>query len=150
MKIEIDHKDTLLVTLRDSDGEFRISYGGVVEDHLTVHSELPDQQGREGIIYDEPFGHTPEECLSDAEVIAAAKRLPGYFLTPAEVQSNFGRVHWAEKLILQLPEDHDGRNTWLLNFGRGEEAAMKRHRRGIKWVDETKAAETISMPVGTK
>jgi hypothetical protein len=29
---------------------------------------------------------------------------------------------WAEGLILQLPDTHDGRNSWLLNHGKGEEA----------------------------
>lgn len=38
-------------------------------------------------------------------------------LTPHEIQSNFDRVKFAEGLIRQLPENHDGRNTWLLNYG---------------------------------
>lgn len=38
-------------------------------------------------------------------------------LTRAEVQSGCTRVQWAERLILQLPETHDGRNSWLLNYG---------------------------------
>lgn len=37
-------------------------------------------------------------------------------LTPAEIQSGVTRVKWAEGLIRQLPEDHDGRNNWLLNY----------------------------------
>lgn len=43
-------------------------------------------------------------------------------LTPAEVQSQYSRVQWAEGLILQLPEDHEGRNSWLMNYGEGREA----------------------------
>lgn len=39
-------------------------------------------------------------------------------LTPAELQSGHDRVRWAEGLIRQLPEDHDGRNSWLLNYGK--------------------------------
>lgn len=38
-------------------------------------------------------------------------------LTPYEMQCNHSRVNWAEGLIRQLPEDHDGRNSWLLNYG---------------------------------
>ena len=34
-----------------------------------------------------------------------------------EVQSGLSRVRWAEGLIRQLPEDHDGRNSWLMNYG---------------------------------
>lgn len=41
-------------------------------------------------------------------------------LTVAELQSGLDRVRWAELLIRQLPEDHEGRNSWLLNYGRGE------------------------------
>lgn len=37
-------------------------------------------------------------------------------LTPAEIQSGLDRVRWAEGLIRQLPETHEGRNSWLLNY----------------------------------
>lgn len=65
-----------------------------------------------------------------------------YVLTPVEIQSNLTRVRCAELLILQLPNDHDGRNTWLLNFGIGEEAQERRKRRGVAFIRETQAAET--------
>lgn len=38
-------------------------------------------------------------------------------LAPAEIQSGVSRVKWAEDLIRQLPETHEGRNSWLLNYG---------------------------------
>lgn len=38
-------------------------------------------------------------------------------LTPAELTSGLDRVRWAEGLIKQLPEKHEGRNSWLLNYG---------------------------------
>ncbi len=37
--------------------------------------------------------------------------------TAAEKQSGYDRVKWAEGLIRQLPETHEGRNSWLLNYG---------------------------------
>lgn len=37
----------------------------------------------------------------------------------SEIQSGLDRIRWAEGLIRQLPENHDGRNSWLLNYGRG-------------------------------
>ena len=40
-------------------------------------------------------------------------------LTKAEIQSGHDRVRWAEGLIRQLPADHEGRNSWLLNYGNG-------------------------------
>lgn len=30
-------------------------------------------------------------------------------------------LRWAEGLIKQLPLSHDGRNSWLMNFGKGQE-----------------------------
>jgi hypothetical protein len=43
-------------------------------------------------------------------------------LSAAEIQSKQTRVLWAEGLILQLPATHEGRNSWLLNYGIGTEA----------------------------
>jgi len=53
--------------------------------------------------------HPSEMAASEREIIR---------LTPAEIQSGMSRVCWAEGLIRQLPETHDGRNSWLLNYGR--------------------------------
>ena len=53
------------------------------------------------------------------------------FLTNFERQSGLDRQRHAELLILQLPEDHDGRNTWLLNYGVGPEAQTLRANRGL-------------------
>lgn len=41
-------------------------------------------------------------------------------LTKAEIQSGHNRVQWAENLIRQLPTGHNGRDSWLLNFGTKE------------------------------
>jgi hypothetical protein len=49
-------------------------------------------------------------------------------LTSAEKQSKCSRVKHAEGLILQLPKDHEGRNSWLLNYGTGHEAKSIRKR----------------------
>ena len=38
-------------------------------------------------------------------------------LTEAEIESGLSRVKWAELLIKQLPKEHEGRNSWLLNYG---------------------------------
>jgi hypothetical protein len=42
-------------------------------------------------------------------------------LTKAEIESGLSRVQWAEALIKQLPEEHEGRNSWLLNYGKAQE-----------------------------
>lgn len=49
-------------------------------------------------------------------------------LTLAEIQSGLDRVKHAEGLIRQLPTNHDGRNTWLLNYGVSDEAESIRAR----------------------
>lgn len=36
--------------------------------------------------------------------------------TPHETQSGYNRLKHATGLIMQLPTDHDGRNTWLMNY----------------------------------
>lgn len=46
-----------------------------------------------------------------------ALQAPGIKFTKSEIQSCFDRVRWAEMLIRKLPDEHDGRNSWLLNFG---------------------------------
>lgn len=38
-------------------------------------------------------------------------------------------LRWAEDLIVQLPETHDGRNSWLLNHGNGPEAVALQDQR---------------------
>lgn len=45
-------------------------------------------------------------------------------LQPAKAEANSAKlskereaIRWAEGLINQLPANHDGRNSWLLNFG---------------------------------
>lgn len=43
-------------------------------------------------------------------------------LTGAEKQSGYDRLNFAEDLIRQLPENHEGRNTWLLNYSNREDA----------------------------
>jgi hypothetical protein len=62
-------------------------------------------------------------------------------LTASELQSGHDRQSHAENLIRFLPRDHDGRNTWLLNYGRGEEAQEMRRARGVRFDPDTQAAE---------
>lgn len=70
-------------------------------------------------------------------------------LNQAEIQANHTRVDWAEGLILQLPKDHEGRNSWLLNYGKREEAVNLRHQKGLFFDDKTQSCETITYnPVG--
>lgn len=65
-------------------------------------------------------------------------------LTKAEIQSGLTRQKQAENLILQLPDNHDGRNSWLLNYGTGDLAQYLRyhHTNSPRFIQEYQAAET--------
>jgi hypothetical protein len=66
--------------------------------------------------------------------------------TKSEIQSGLGRVEHAELLVLQLPAAHEGRNTWLINYGVGVAAKHMRSNMGISWIRETKSAPTGEKP----
>jgi hypothetical protein len=76
----------------------------------------------------------------DLEKLSVASKM--YSPTHVEVQSKRSRIDHAEGLISQLPTHHNGRNTWLMNFGKRTEAQQLRAARGLCWVRETEAAET--------
>lgn len=70
--------------------------------------------------------HFFSPSVSDKRILEAAEAIKARLestknrtieLTPAEDSSGLYRVKWAEGLIKQLPEDHKGRNSWLLNYG---------------------------------
>ena len=60
-------------------------------------------------------------------------------LTNIEAETNYTRVHWAEMLMEQLPDDHNGRNSWLINYGRGQEANRNRDENGFEWSSKTQS-----------
>jgi hypothetical protein len=64
-------------------------------------------------------------------------------LTGAEKQSGYDRMNFAEDLIRQLPDNHEGRNTWLLNYSKREDAVRMRIEKGVEWNVYYQAAETI-------
>lgn len=64
-------------------------------------------------------------------------------LNVAEIQSRFDRVQFAERLIQQLPASHEGRNTWLMNYGICQNAHQLRQMMGIEWDEATQSAKTI-------
>lgn len=65
-------------------------------------------------------------------------------LTPHEIQSSSTRQHWAQGLIKQLPLTHEGRCSWLLNYGTIEESKIARAKKDILFLTEYQAAETVS------
>lgn len=71
-------------------------------------------------------------------------------LSAAEEMSGLDRVRHAEALVSQLPEQHDGRNTWLLNYGVGKEAEAMRHAKLLHWDEETRSAALADGPLVKK
>lgn len=67
-------------------------------------------------------------------------------ITQSEIHSGMDRQAWAENLIRQLPANHDGRNSWLLNYGRGEEARNRRTQRDLTFNEESQAINPPSIP----
>lgn len=77
-------------------------------------------------------------------------------LSNHEMQSNSSRVNFAEGLIEQLPDTHDGRNTWLMNYGvrkiaqaiRDNDAQKDKDAgytpRVLTWNDETECLNSVS------
>lgn len=65
-------------------------------------------------------------------------------LNKGEVQSKLDRIGYAENLILQLPKNHEGRNSWLLNYGTREEAHGLRTNREIKFDEVTQSAYLVN------
>jgi hypothetical protein len=62
------------------------------------------------------------------------------YTTEAETQSGHDRLLWAEHLISQLPKEHDGRNSWLMNYGREDEARRLRSERDLPFYVLSQAA----------
>lgn len=71
--------------------------------------------------------------------IAEIEARPVLRLTASEVQSGHDRQRYAEGLILQLPAGHDGRDSWLLNYGTGETARQLRAKRGLAFDERSRA-----------
>ena len=61
--------------------------------------------------------HTPTIAQMDKIPLYTHPASEVIYLTKAEIESGLSRVKWAELLIKQLPEEHEGRNSWLLNYG---------------------------------
>lgn len=64
-------------------------------------------------------------------------------LSKHEIQSGLSRVGNAEGLIEQLPKDHDGRNTWLMNYGTRDEAVAIRANHKQKAIDDNRVPREL-------
>lgn len=88
-------------------------------------------------------GDDIRECLIAERISGVAQ---GARITAAEIQSGTDRQKWAENLILQLPIEHNGRNSWLLNYGRGEFAQTLRKDRELLFNEQSQAVNPPALP----
>ena len=72
MRVELEIGESIVVTFKDTDGEVTVAFAdqsniltGCREDvarklqalgGITVHADMPDTAGREGVVYHEPLG----------------------------------------------------------------------------------------------
>jgi hypothetical protein len=86
------------------------------------------------------FGIPPIEGVQSKTTKKKDKKIK---LSATEIQSGLSRVDWAEKLITLLPQDHEARNSWLLNYGQGVEARHLRNTRHLLFDSSTQSAHLI-------
>lgn len=117
-RLPIFHLDAGETALILTDAQRRV-VKAAIEQALGVDGPLgesvTDEEFKElyGLFHDESDEVAPED---EALAIPPLPRKV-ITLTPAEIQSGHDRVQWAENLIRQLPGHHEGRNSWLKNYG---------------------------------
>ena len=126
---EIDRTGVTLVLPRQAESLIRDAVP--TGRRMTLQEVQEKQHG-----HSRPFG-AQGEAVNEVPKAEATRRVHTLELTPAEVQSKYDRLKFAEALISQLSSDHDGRNTWLLNYGNGTVAKEIRSRRN--GIEATKA-----------
>lgn len=107
MNIELNAGDTVEITFKDTDGKFIVAYG---DQALTIESDLPDSDGRVGVIYSERY-----EKMSVADLEMEANQggpAPGYqpqadygYGTPEKPMSNEKRLELELDLVRLIIKD---------------------------------------------
>lgn len=62
MIVQLEPGDTLIVQLKDTDGEFVIEYR---DEAIRITTDYPDSDGREGVIYEERFAAEHSKIVKD-------------------------------------------------------------------------------------
>ena len=96
---------------------------------MTATDEQVERVAR--ALWDSEWSTWPQGYTANRETLHIRARAAIAALQPQGEQVERVRTaqKWAEGLISQLPDTHDGRNSWLLNYGAGEEAEKIR----AKW-----------------
>lgn len=93
--------------------------GFAVGDQYTVKASEPQCAEAAG---DNPHYKPEQETGGDCH--CQMYPILGYEL-PHETQSGYNRLASATGLIMQLPQDHDGRNTWLMNYAEAKDREIQ-------------------------
>jgi len=102
MKVTIAKGESLIVNLEGTDGEFIITYGQSV---LSVTADLPDTDGREGVIYSERFGADDDDDEDTVDNVRPPKRP-----VPTDEEVVIGRF---PKLPRAAPRKRASANSYL-------------------------------------
>ncbi|WOB24763.1 MULTISPECIES: hypothetical protein [Xanthomonas] len=91
---------------------------GTQDQYKAAYEEWMDKTEwvQKSATYKELGMHRADVLRVRIEALQGELRALGGTLTACEISSQYTRVKWAEDLIRQLPEEHDGRNSWLLNY----------------------------------
>jgi len=86
----------------------------------------------------------PPVFITGTDLLPEPSEVPAIIVLTEHEKNKNDRQEFAEKAILKLPEDDPMRNTWLLNYGKGEEAQKLRESRQVEWSEEYQATTTFS------
>lgn len=140
-KITLKQGDRLEVCLDGTDGEFVIEYG---DSALTVTADLPDSDGREGVIYSERFGDTDDDS-EEVEALSDLRPL----LSRSQSQDCRSVGLWREPFrTVTYADDHGGgswsyKSQFVRNLRIVQDTIQQKLMRGIERCPCCGKADTI-------
>lgn len=123
MKVVIKQGEALLVSLEGTDGLFVINYDHDHDYTLTVRADLPDDEGREGVIYCESFGDdlTEEGIKKDCSVDETEGLAP----QSEKRQESFDAVAYVANSLHQADTKNQGYDVGLRWWCLGDEKKVR-------------------------
>lgn len=98
MNIEIGKGDNLRVTLKDSDGGFNVLFSSKA---VQILADLPDSEGREGLIYNEKFGGEKQKPFQENSL----KSIIVNIITYARDYKGESPENAAEEIMVDVSEE---------------------------------------------
>lgn len=121
MKVILGENDHLVVEIEGTDGMFIVSYGKEVKHALTVHSTMPDDDGRCDLIYYTAYGEAPtdEECIPAKPVLPSGTQAVYSAIHAKRQGRNTFRRLSDGKLVLAVPVHGVGEGDHMKAFLEG-------------------------------